>query len=138
MLTQEPTAIVLPSQKTWQWVKELVSPDRLALCQYYQDDPIWRGSLWAQEAGAERVETTAPCLLYIPLVLFELIREKGRPLMPHKVLALVLAHLEPNKNDAITDAWQLVARWCMLASQMDTQGDSWLSFAANTVTEGDD
>jgi hypothetical protein len=30
----EPTAILLPSQKTWQWVKEAVSPDRPALIKY--------------------------------------------------------------------------------------------------------
>jgi hypothetical protein len=76
-LTRELTAIFLPSQKTWQWVKKAVSPDGPALIQYYKDEPTWHGSLWTPEAGAERVETTTPCLLHILLVLFNLIREKG-------------------------------------------------------------
>jgi hypothetical protein len=58
--------------------------------------------------------------------------------MPHEVLALVLAYLDSTKDDTNIDAWQLVPKWCMLALQMDCQGDSWLEFAVNAVTEGDD
>ncbi len=136
MLTREPTAILLPSQKTWQWVKEAVSPDGPAIIKYYKDDPTRRGLLWTPETGTERVETTAPRLLYIPLVLFNLIREKGQPLMPHEVLTIVMAYIDSAKDNAVIDAWQLVAKWCLLASQMDGQGESWLAFAVNAVTEG--
>jgi hypothetical protein len=81
-----------------------------ALCQYYKDNPAWRGLLGAPEAGAERVKTNTPCLLHIPLVLFDLIREKGRPLIPQEVLAIVLAYLDSIKDDAVIDVWQLVAK----------------------------
>jgi hypothetical protein len=103
-LTRESTEILLPSQKTWQLVKEVVSPDGPALCKYYKNDPARRGLLWAPEAGSEWVKTTPPCLLYIPLVLFNLIREKGRPLMPHEVLAIVMKYLDSTKDDAVIDA----------------------------------
>jgi hypothetical protein len=122
-LTCELTAILLPSQKTWQWVKEAVSPDGPALIKYYKDDPTRRRSLWTPEAGAERVETTAPRLLHIPLVLFNLIREKGQPLMLHEVLTIVMEYIDSANDDALIDAWQLVTKWCLLASQMDGQGD---------------
>ncbi len=101
-----------------------MSPDGPALCQYYKDNPALHGSLWAPEVGSEWVKTTDSCFLYIPLVLFNLIREKGQPLMPHEVLAIVMEYLDSTKDNAVIDAWQLVAKWCLLASQMDSQGDS--------------
>jgi hypothetical protein len=68
------------------------------------------GQSWTPEAGAEQVETTAPRLLHIPLVLFNLIRDKGCPLMPHEVLMIVMEHLDSAKEDAVIDAWQLVPK----------------------------
>ncbi len=58
--------------------------------------------------------------------------------MPHEVLAIVLAYLDLTKDNAVIEAQQLVTKWCMLMSQMHSQGDSWLAFAVNMVTEGDD
>ncbi len=55
MLTLEPVEILLPSQKTWQWVKEAVSSDGPALIKYYKDGFTRCRSLWATEAGAEWV-----------------------------------------------------------------------------------
>ncbi len=58
--------------------------------------------------------------------------------MPHEVLAIVMEYLDSTKDDAVIDAWHLLAKWCLLALQIDSQGDSWLAFAINAVTEGDD
>jgi hypothetical protein len=57
--------------------------------------------------------------------------------MLHEVLAIVMDYLDSNKDDVVIDPWQLVAKWCLLASQMDSQGDSWLAFAIDAVTDGD-
>jgi hypothetical protein len=104
------------------------------LCQYYKDDPARRGLLWAPEAKSERVEATAPLLLHTLLVLFNLIREKGQPLMPHEVLAMVMEYLDSTKDDAVIDAWQLVAKWCLLASQTWLAMSGFVSIGSTTQT----
>jgi len=67
--------------------------------------PKW--SWWTPDAKCKRVETNVPCLLHIPLVLFEAIREKGGPLMPHEVLTIVLKLVEksaPDQGQAVAEA----------------------------------
>ncbi len=68
-ITQEPTSILLPLLKTWQWVKEevcMMGPD---LLEYYQEGASLRGKLWSPGEGATKEETNLPRLLSIPLVL---------------------------------------------------------------------
>ena len=80
-------------------------------------DASRRGSLRTPEIECDRVETTIPCLLHIPLVLFEAIREKGGPLMPHEILAIMLKLVENSSRDqdqdqaAVAEAWKLVVIW---------------------------
>ncbi len=50
----------------------------------------------------------------------------------------MMEYLDSTKDDVVIEARQLVAKWCLLASQIDSQGDSWLAFAINAITEGDD
>jgi len=49
--TREPTPILLPQRKTWEWVKETVNTDGPALLKYYADDPTRIGTLWKGEGG---------------------------------------------------------------------------------------
>ena len=88
------------------------------------------------------METTVPHLLHIPLVLFEAIREKGGPLIPHEILVIVLKLVENSSRDqdqaAAAEAWKLIVMWCVMAVQADQQGDSIVAFAVNAVTENDD
>jgi len=44
--TREPTLILLPQLKTWQWVKEAVFTDGPALIKHYEDDASRIGTLW--------------------------------------------------------------------------------------------
>ncbi len=67
----------------------------------------------------QKIETIVPHPLHIPLVLFELMRKEGCPLMPHKVLALVLKHIKDvptEQEEATGNALQLVVRWCVIAA----------------------
>ncbi len=41
--------------------------------------------------------------------------------MPHKVLKLVMAHLESLNNKVVVAAWSLIAQWCLMAAQWDAQ-----------------
>jgi hypothetical protein len=80
-------------------------------------------------------------LLHIPVLLFELIRNEGRPLMPHEILQLVLTYLESSQEgqtQQTNTAWELVVKWCVVAAQQDSQGDSLVSFSVEAITEGDD
>ena len=98
--------------------------------------------MWILDTKCDRVETTVPRLLHIPLVLFEAIREKGGPLMPHDILAIVLKLIETNYRDQdqskSAEAWILVVMWCVMAAQADKNGDSIVAFAIEAVTENDD
>jgi hypothetical protein len=69
-----------------------------------------------------------------------MIRNQGRPLMPHEVLWLVLDHIESSPGGQTQQAsslWELVVQWCVVAAQHDAQGDS-LSFSVEAITKGDD
>ena len=63
--------------------------------------------------------------------------------MPHKVLALVLKHInivptDTDQEQATVNTWQLVMRWCVMAAQKDQQGDSFVLFSIEAILEGDD
>jgi hypothetical protein len=75
-VSQEPTPVLFPSQKTWQWVTENSSPEGLDLLDHYATDALQRESLWTPDIECNWVETTVPRLLHIPLIPFEAIREK--------------------------------------------------------------
>jgi hypothetical protein len=136
----EPTAVLFPTIKMWQWIKATVATDGPKLIAYYDEDPSRRGTLWLPGADCATGEGHVPRLLHIPVMLFEQIRNKGRPLMPHKILQLVLTYLELNQegqNQQTNTAWELVVKWCVVATQQDSQGDSLVSFSVEAITEGD-
>ncbi len=61
--------------------------------------------------------------------------------MPHEILTIVLKLVEnsaPDQGQAVAEAWQLIIMWCVMAAQADQQGDSWVVFAVDAVTENDD
>ena len=137
---REPTAVLFPSVKTWQWVKAMVATDGPSLIAYYDNDPSKKGTLWTPGEDCARDEGHVPRLLHIPVLLHELIRKEGRSLMPHEVLQLVLTYLEENHQGGQTNqnSWELIIKWCVVAAQPDAQGDSLVAFAVEAITEGDD
>jgi hypothetical protein len=72
-------------------------------------------------------------------MLFQAIRDVKRALMPHDIHALTvdIVNTAPDGDKANTK-WELVLSWCLMASQMNTSGNSHLSLAVEAVTEGDD
>ncbi len=70
-VTREPTPILLPLLKTWQWVKEEVCMTGPDLLESYQEDASGQGKLRSPGEGATKDETNVPRLLLIPLVLFK-------------------------------------------------------------------
>jgi hypothetical protein len=138
--TREPTPILLPQQKTWEWVKDTVNTDGPALMKHYADNPARIVMLWKGEGGDEVAcaELHALWLLAIPLRLLDRIRQEGRALMPHEILRIVVTHLEADSIGAYADAWATIAAWCILASQGTTTGESLVSFAIEAFTEVED
>ncbi len=139
-LTKEPTPILMPPRKAWDWVKVRVATDGLALITYYKGEPSNRGTLWTPPVGSEETEATVPRLLHIPLVLFDKIRMGGRPLVPHEVLSIILEYVESiaDKAPEVGQAWQLAMQWCVVAAQRNSQGDSHVAFSVDAITETDD
>jgi len=138
--TREPSPILLPQQKTWQWVKETVFTDGPALIKHFEDDPARTGTLWKGEGATDdsKAELHAPRLLSIPLWLLDRIRQEGRALMPYEILRMVVNHIEEVASQEYTDAWATVAAWCILASQGNTTGESLMSFSIEAITEVED
>ena len=58
--------------------------------------------------------------------------------MPHKILHIVVTHLEADNTGAYADAWATIAAWCILASQGTMNGESLVSFAIEAITEVED
>jgi hypothetical protein len=84
---------------------------------------------------------TVPRLLYIPLTLFDNMHKEGRPLMPHKVLNLIMSHVDRSPDDKaakIAQAWHLLVQWCVVAAQHDGQGNSLVAFSVDAITKMDD
>jgi hypothetical protein len=141
--TKDPTSIVLPQQKTWSWETKLVATHAAAMAAHYVEDNTRRGNLWAPTiVGNDGGEGTikAPVLLAIPLVLFQALRAKKKPLMPHKAYKITMGIVDaaPDVIKAQAD-WDLVLSWCLLAAQRNLVGNSsHLSLAVEAVTEGDD
>ncbi len=139
--TKEPTAIILPQQKTWKWEVKTASDDGAALQLYYDEDPTRQGKLWSPEQINEDGWTAAkaPLLLAVPIVLFKAMRDKGKPLMPHKVRRLAMRIINESFDTALaTTNWALVLTWCVLAAQLDQNGTSLTGLPVDAVTEGDD
>ncbi len=68
-----------------------------------------------------------------------LMQRELRLLMPHKVLAMIMKHLEEaGATNKQGKAWDLVVKWCVVVAQKDAQGDSLVSFTVKAVTEGAD
>lgn len=138
--TREPTPILLPQLKTWQWVKDTVATDGPALIKHFEDDTLRNGTLWRGKGGEEiaKQEIQAPRLVVIPLWLLERIRQEGRALMPYEILRVILKHVEEVNTQAYADAWDLVVAWCIMASQGCKDRESLLSFAVITITKVED
>jgi hypothetical protein len=138
--TREPTPILLPQRKTWEWVKETVCSDGQAMFKFYDDDPSRAGTLWKGEGGDDGAEEEvhAPRLLSIPLWLLDKIRQEGRALMPHEILRIVTTHIGEVNTQAYADAWATIAAWCLFAGQASTTGESLMSFSIEAITEVED
>lgn len=138
--TREPSPILFPTIKTWQWVKETVCADGPALIKYYEDDPVRIGTLWPGDGGSEdeKRELHAPRLLSIPLWLLDRIRKEGRAMMPYEIARIVVTHIEEVGDQTYATAWSTVVAWCMLASQANAAGESLVSFSIEAITEVED
>ncbi len=61
--------------------------------------------------------------------------------MPHEILKLVLSYVEKTlgpQTQQMQSSWELIVRWCIVASQRDAQGESLVAFLVEAITEGDD
>jgi len=138
--TREPTPILLPQLKTWQWVKESVFTDGPALIKHYEDDASRIGTLWKGEGAdaTSKGEIQVPRLIAIPLWLLDRIRKEGRALMPQEILRIVVAHLEEANDAQYAMAWETLATWCYMASQGNKDGEILTSFSIEAITEVED
>jgi hypothetical protein len=139
--SREPTAVLFPTVKTWQWIKATVATNGPTLIEHYDKDPSRWGTLWTPDADCKTSEGHVPCLLHIPMILFELICNEGHPLMPHEILKLVLVHIEScqgDQNQQPSTSWGLIVKWCVVALQHDAQGESLVAFSVEAIMEGDE
>jgi hypothetical protein len=106
---------------------------------FYVEDLSWHGALCTPTANCEKAKGHVLHFLHIPLVLFKLIKKEGCPIILHKILAIITKHLKDSgANKDQGKAWELIAKWCVMAAQKDAQGDSLVAFKVEAIMEGDD
>jgi hypothetical protein len=138
-MAKDPTPIMLPQEKTWKWKTQNCNTNPTSLEDYYQDE-TQRGKLWSPDLSKDFEEIQVPHLLSIPLILFSMIWEERRPLMPHEIHALV-STLMSEADDASTagQEWNLISKWCIMASQKEGTGrNSIPALQVDMVTEEDE
>ena len=57
-LAKEPTPVLFPQQKAWEWIKVNVATDGPAIIAHYEGDPLKQGMLWTPPVGTEEIEET--------------------------------------------------------------------------------
>jgi hypothetical protein len=97
------------------------------------------GTLWTPNTSDGTPEAIAvPYLLSIPAVIVDLLREQGQAQTPHEVLETIDEFLSTDDSAAALD-WELLRRWCLVASQTGTQPNkSKLNLDTTPVTIDDD
>ena len=138
-LTKEPTTpVCLPTTKTWEWHTGTAVADFSKLDAFYTNDATG-GTLWTPNTSdGTPEEITVPYLLSIPAVIVDLLREQGNAQTPHEVLQTIDEFL---LTDASADSldWELLRRWCLVASQTGTQQNkSKLNLDTTPVTIDDE
>ena len=119
-LTKEPTPVCLPTTKTWEWHTGTAVVDFSKLDAFYANDATG-GTLWTPNTSDGTPEEIAvPYLLSIPAVIVNLLREQGHALTPHEVLQTIDEFLLTDGSTEALD-WELLRRWCLVASQTGTQ-----------------
>jgi hypothetical protein len=137
--TRDPSAIILPQEKTWKWKSQWCNANATSLVEHYANT-TQRGKLWTPDLTEDEEELHVPFLLAIPVVLFRAIWAKGQPLMPHDTQAIVeTLKSDPDDTNATGKEWHLISQWCLMAAHKEaTKGDSLMTLAVDAVTEGDD
>jgi hypothetical protein len=60
MLTQDPMPILFPTQKTWQWVKEMVATDGPAIIAFHEEDLSRQGAFGHQQPSVKELRAMYP------------------------------------------------------------------------------
>ncbi len=109
-MVRDPTPIMLPQEKTWKWKTQTCNTNPTSMEDYYNDETR-RGKLWSPDISDDFKEIQIPHLLSIPVILFSMIWEEWRPLMPHEIHAL-MSTLTSEADDASTagQEWNLISK----------------------------
>jgi hypothetical protein len=135
--TKEPTPVCLPATKTWEWHTGHANCNFDKLTEFYSKEEN-KGKLWTPGASDRATkEAKVPNLLAIPNALVDLLCTQGPAITPHDDLATI--------NDFILSGghpggqqWDCVKRWCLVASQVGTNGKSKAFLDTSPVTIDDE
>jgi len=137
-LTKEPTPVCLPTTKSWEWHAGPAVTDFAKLEAFYADDTNG-GTLWTPTTGdGAPGEIGVPYLLAVPALVVDLLRDQGQAQTPYEVLRTIDEYL-PNDAHAAALDWDLLRKWCLVASQTGTQPNkSRLNLDTTPVTIDDE
>ena len=135
-----PLACALPPVKTWAWVTRKIIADPTALAVHYGSvDEDAALELWRPDNTAVAgVDQTLPRVCVCPMKYVARASENaaaGNPTMPHQLREWVAEDISTTQLDQ--GDCELLLDWCVMASQVDTPGDSLLAFDPNPIVGGD-
>jgi hypothetical protein len=122
-LTKEPTPVCLPTTKAWEWHTGPAITDYAKLDNFFDDDANG-GKLWTPSAAdGTPADIEVPYLLAIPSVLVDLLRTQGPAPTPYEVLTTIDEFVNSSATADATN-WELLRKWCLVASQTGTGSNS--------------
>ena len=138
LTAREPGPVVLPSTKSWGWVKKTVRGSGEELIQACMGG-LEHGSLWVPTMNGTKVEMHVLSLLSLPSLFVKLLCNKQKALMPHEVWKVIKTFLESQGlPQECVDACTLFMDWCVVATQATgADKDLFLAFGLDMVTEQD-
>ena len=134
--TKEPTPICLPTTTTWDWHTGNAVMDFDKFSEFHNVEAN-KGNIWTPTVGdGAPAELKVPNLVAIPNMLFDLLRNQGLAVTPYNVLASIDDFVQQSGEPG--HHWEYVRKWCLVAGQVNTNGESKVCIDTTPVTIDDE
>ena len=126
-----PHPVLLPSQKAWEVYHATIATSAKAYLDECEENLELRSKTW--DGGELTSEISTPHMLHIPLILVQMLVEKGGNLTPYDVLQIIYSKYYDDTVEMWETGWEKVAEWCMMAAQRTK-----LAIEVEAITEQDE
>ena len=131
-----PQPVLMSKEKPWKWERQKVIMDAVAMDTHYnQATGENTKKLWYPPDKTKSIHHTAPRMLLIPSNLIEFLT--STPRTPWELYTHVAGLVAAPGSQWTNIEWKFITDWCIMATQVDTSGSSWLAFEFDGGASGD-